>query len=120
MSDRSRRFPSSISVSFRHRAVQQLGDLGVDSATAHVAVLSHRQLDVAEVVGPDSRRQPTYGNPLARIGYSCRPKTGSPELLAIPATTGAIAIQRTKKLEHCYVSEPLKTANAYRVIPPDS
>lgn len=41
-------------------------------------------------------------------------------LPAIAGTSGAVRVQRNKKLEHSYVSEPLKTANAYRVIPLDS
>lgn len=40
-------------------------------------------------------------------------------LPAIPGTSGAVRVQRNKKLEHGYRSEPLKTANAYRVIPLD-
>ena len=44
---------------------------------------------------------------------------GDLTLPAIAGTSGAVRIQRNKKLEHGYRSEPLKTANAYRVIPLD-
>jgi len=37
--------------------VEQLGHLGVHSTAGHVAVLTHRHLRVAEVVGTDAGRQ---------------------------------------------------------------
>ena len=38
--------------------VQHIGHLGMHLSSAHVDVLSHRRPRVAELVGPDPRRQP--------------------------------------------------------------
>lgn len=44
---------------------------------------------------------------------------GDLTLPTIQGTSGSVVIQRAKKADHGYASEPLKTANAYRTIPLD-
>lgn len=85
--------------------------------------------DIAAVVGyiEQDKQNPVYALAILFSAYTGIRRAelqgleiGDLTLPTIMGTTGAVRIQRNKKLEHGYRSEPLKTANAYRVIPLDS